>query len=86
MIKIYIFILMFSLELFGANIDYASSLRERYDNLSKTMPQPINDFVSTFSLGLLSFPLLLLISAPMLAMLYIMYKTITKYLYQIKTK
>lgn len=77
---------MISLELFGANIDYTSSLKETYDNLSKTMPQPINDFVSTFSLGLVGLPLLLLLSAPMLALLYGMYKVIYRYLNQIRTK
>lgn len=79
MIKIYIFTLMFSLELFAANIDN-SSLKEIYDNLSKTMPQPISDIVSTFSLGIIGLPLLLLISSPMLAVLYAMYKTVKKFI------
>lgn len=79
MIKVYIFTLVFSLELFAANIDN-SSLKEIYENLSKTMPQPIGDIVSTLSLGLIGLPILLLILSPMIVVLYAMYKTVVKFI------
>lgn len=78
MIKIYIFISMFALNLVAADI--GGEMKDLYDSLSKTMPQPISDFVSTFSLGLFGLPLLLLISSPMIIVLYAMYKTAKKFI------
>lgn len=77
--KVYFFVTLFAINLVAADIG-AGEMKELYETLSKMMPQPISDFVSTFSLGLVGLPVLLLLSAPLLAVLYAVYKVVRKHL------
>ena len=85
MLKIYIVISALALNLLAANFD-AGRIKEIEDNFSQVLPQFIIDFVSTISLGVGGIPFLLLLSAPVLALLYGLYRVIRTYWNRIKTK